>query len=87
MRGKFQNKSTSEVAQWLADWPHNPKVRGSKPRVPARRQVKGNQNTSRPDVVPCGSRWFPRNGDLRLMPDMIVVLDDVGFEYDYDWGP
>ena len=28
----FPNVNTSGVAQWLACWAHNPKVRGSKPR-------------------------------------------------------
>ena len=28
----FHRSGTSRVAQWLACWAHNPKVRGSKPR-------------------------------------------------------
>ena len=36
VRGRLERKiarfTTSGVAQWLACWAHNPKVRGSKPR-------------------------------------------------------
>ena len=63
LKGAFKCHVTSGVAQWLACWAHNPKVRGSKPRSaipPAALRFAGLGGASESQLGPADKFKFER---------------------------